>query len=238
LLQTACNQAADTEQCLSYLKTVLYLSQAFRTASTMSLHIDPRRSLLGLSFSTSPNHPIPSSPRTLIFCPDFSPIHKQHSPQPIMCWMTDTYYAKCAHWGVPQVETLCAAGELCGLKSGCSNNTVFGTNCIQDLCSVCKYQASVIAAQVPAEAELETRESFQQIMQEQTTQKRKQAQERTREKAEKQKKMMQQKQICITHRKRGRVTVLTRRGVEEKSLTLAKQEQSGRRNAIMQLPVG
>jgi hypothetical protein len=92
-----------------------------------------------------------------------------------MCFITDVYFVFCAHWGVPQVETLCAAGALSKQKSGCWNNTVVGTKRIDELCPACRYRKSVIAAHGQYPAQTQTLQSFEQIMQEQATEKQKQA---------------------------------------------------------------
>ena len=60
-----------------------------------------------------------------------------------MCWMTETYFSKCCHWGRPRAETPCAAGEISGWLGGCWNNTIIGTTRIEALCNACRYRASI-----------------------------------------------------------------------------------------------
>jgi hypothetical protein len=64
-----------------------------------------------------------------------------------MCFMADSYYEECKHWGILQVESPCAGAIAGGLKSGCWNKTTVGTNRIDGLCPACNYRASVISSQ-------------------------------------------------------------------------------------------
>jgi hypothetical protein len=60
-----------------------------------------------------------------------------------MCWMTETYFSECGHWGIARVETLCAAGEESGMLGGCWNNTMVGTARIHEFCTACRYRAKI-----------------------------------------------------------------------------------------------
>lgn len=60
-----------------------------------------------------------------------------------MCWMTETYFAACGHWGAPKVETPCAAGAGSGLRGGCWNNTVVGAARLAGWCPACRYRAAI-----------------------------------------------------------------------------------------------
>ena len=150
----------------------------------MSLHISTPRASLGL-YHLVPRpptfHPI-LFPRSLIF---FLSFHqpKATNSQPNMCFITDVFFVFCAHWGVPQVETSCAAGALSKQKSGCWNNTVVGTKRTDELCPACRYRKSVITAQGQYLPQTQTPQSFEQIMQEQATQKQKQAGEEAEKKS-------------------------------------------------------
>src|SRR4051812_47911958 len=56
-----------------------------------------------------------------------------------MCWMTETYFRQCRHWGSPILETLCAKGLL----GSCGTNTLNGPNYKTGLCAKCRYLQKV-----------------------------------------------------------------------------------------------
>ncbi|KAI9055868.1 hypothetical protein LZ554_000806 [Drepanopeziza brunnea f. sp. 'monogermtubi'] len=55
-----------------------------------------------------------------------------------MCWMTETWYVSCNHWGSKRLETRCARGLSMESASGCWENTVNGVSRIEGaLCERC-----------------------------------------------------------------------------------------------------
>jgi hypothetical protein len=144
--------------------------------------------------------------------------------------MVEAYYEGCHHWGFPLVETPCAKGGR--LKSGCSDNTTVGPINIEGRCPACRNRGSVSAAEgglsqchrelsqiseSPSPASLvetKQREQRTSIAQEQT-----------------------ERYLQITHRTAsGRVKPLTRRALEKKPLTVAKQAGIKAKTAILLLP--
>ncbi|KAJ5054172.1 uncharacterized protein L3040_000454 [Drepanopeziza brunnea f. sp. 'multigermtubi'] len=70
-----------------------------------------------------------------------------------MCWMTETWYVSCNHWGSKKVETRCARGISMESASGCWENTVNGVSRIEGaLCERCVKRRQFRGETPPAES--------------------------------------------------------------------------------------
>jgi hypothetical protein len=63
-----------------------------------------------------------------------------------MCFMTDSYYPECQHWGSARVESPCEAARIAKQRSGCCNKTTVGSTRITGRCPACHYRASLISS--------------------------------------------------------------------------------------------
>ncbi|CZT45091.1 uncharacterized protein RSE6_05370 [Rhynchosporium secalis] len=60
-----------------------------------------------------------------------------------MCWLTESWYKSCSHWGPRQLSTACARGEASASLSGCWENTVLGVKNHDGLCPSCRFRADL-----------------------------------------------------------------------------------------------
>lgn len=129
---------SDTESQLN-IQTLLY-SRGYRKKEVIQIQCCPSRSSQHLH---RPNFSLSALFKNTCLSTTRVNFDLEFPKPRLMCWMTETYFSKCGHWGIPRAETPCPAGNESGLLGGCWNNTVVGTARIQELCKACRYRASI-----------------------------------------------------------------------------------------------
>lgn len=60
-----------------------------------------------------------------------------------MCFLAETIFQECRHFGRREATTVCARAEAMGMKSGCSFSMVTSTRQVPGFCAACRYRKSV-----------------------------------------------------------------------------------------------